>query len=367
MDLSNVRIREHFGLLSNDSRTGQFNFLVSPPKSRAGIEKNDYILVDHALIGEACQILAIISEITSYEEIAGSTINERKGKMLATAQIIGGIDLRNDNKPLNKILVPPTPGSRVYIPLKNFVQDILNRNLQGEPYKTPIQIGNFEGTSAEEENNKEIKCFIDAQEITTKHTIISSVTGAGKTQTAKKIVKSVLQKTQTPIIVFDAYGEYASKKNSAKIISEKEALLKEIKKNKLTTLNGQGLTLEEKRTNFTEALKTILELRLKEKIDPVLVVIEEAENLKGTILEEAITQGNKIGLSLCLITTQPSEIGGKILPHVSNQLIGKTTDTSDIERLSMIAGTTNNLTELTAGEWILSGINTNRTMKIRTE
>ena len=367
MDQSNVRIREHFGLLSNDSHTGQFNFLVSPPKSRSGIEKNDYILVDHALLGETCQVLAIISEIASYEEIAGSSINERKGKMLATAQIIGGIDLRNDNKPLSKVLVPPNPGSRVYIPLKNFVQDILNRNLRGEPYKTPIQIGTFEGTSSEEESNKDIKCFIDGQEIVTKHTIISSITGAGKTHTAKKIVKSVLQKTQTPIIVFDAYGEYASKKNSAKILTEKEALLKELKKNKLTTLNGQGLSLEEKHVSYNKALKSLLELRLEEKIEPVLVVIEEAENIKGAILDEAVTQGNKIGLSLCLITTQPSDIGGKIFSHISNQLIGKTTDPSDIERLSMIAGTTNNLTELAAGEWILSGINTNRAMKIRTE
>src|SRR5512139_595580 len=83
MDLSNVRIREHFGLISNDSHTEKFTFLVSPPKGRASVQKTDYVLVDHPLFGDVCQVLAIIVDIASYEEIAGSTINDKKAKMLA--------------------------------------------------------------------------------------------------------------------------------------------------------------------------------------------------------------------------------------------------------------------------------------------
>ena len=112
MDLSNVRIREHFGLVSNDTHTGQFCFLISPPKNRSGLEKHDYVLLDHPLFGEVCQILAVITDITSYEQVAGgSSIGDKMGKMLATAEIVGYIDLRNDNKPLCEVLVPPNPGS----------------------------------------------------------------------------------------------------------------------------------------------------------------------------------------------------------------------------------------------------------------
>ena len=138
MDLTNVRIREHFGLVSNNTHTGQFCFLVSPPKNKGNVEKYDYVLIDHPLFGEPCQVLAVISDITSYEEVAGSTIGDKMGKMLATADIIGYVDLRNDIRPMGKVLIPPNPGCRVYVPLKKFLEDTLNRNAKGEVFKTPL-------------------------------------------------------------------------------------------------------------------------------------------------------------------------------------------------------------------------------------
>ena len=96
MDLSNVRIKEHFGIVTNDTSTNQFSFLVSPPKNRESIEKEDMVSIDHPRYGDACQIIAQVKEITSYEEVAGSTIGERLGKLQATAQIIGYFDLRNE-------------------------------------------------------------------------------------------------------------------------------------------------------------------------------------------------------------------------------------------------------------------------------
>ena len=214
MDLSNVRIREHFGLVSNDTHTGQFCFLVSPPKNRASVEKYDYVLVDHPLFGEACPVLAVITDITSYEEVAGSTIGDKMGKMLATAEIVGYIDLRNENKPLCEVLVPPNPGCRVYIPLKKFLEDILNRNAKGETFKVPIQIGTFENSSAEDqENHGRIKCFIDAQDFTSKHSIIAAVAGAGKTHIAKLLIQEISGKTSAQIILFDPYNEYSDVSN----------------------------------------------------------------------------------------------------------------------------------------------------------
>ena len=72
MDLSTVRIREHFGLVSNDTHIGQFCFLVSPPKNRGSVEKHDYVLVDHPLLGEIFPVLAVIKEIIRLNNTPGS-------------------------------------------------------------------------------------------------------------------------------------------------------------------------------------------------------------------------------------------------------------------------------------------------------
>ena len=152
--------------------------------------------LDHPLFGEVCQILAVITDITSYEEVAGgSSIGDKMGKMLATAEIVGYVDLRNENKPLCEVLVPPNPGGRVYVPLKKFLEDILNRNTKGETFKTPIEIGILQNSSAEDQENQgRIKCFLDAQDLTSKHTLIAAGPGAGKTHLAKLLLQEISRK-----------------------------------------------------------------------------------------------------------------------------------------------------------------------------
>jgi DNA helicase HerA-like ATPase len=371
MDLSNVRIREHFGLVSNDTHTGQFCFLVSPPKNRGSVEKYDYVLVDHPLFGEACQVLAVITDITSYEEVAGSSIGDKMGKMLATAEIAGYVDLRNEIRPLGKVLVPPNPGCRVYVPLKKFLEDTLNRNAKGEVFKIPIQIGTLEGSSAEEVGpNSELKCFIDLQDFTTKHSIITSVAGAGKTHIAKLLIQEISTKTSTQIVLFDPYNEYSDvsspspKRSEINAKTDRDSFDKEIKKGQMTILNTQGLTPEEKKSFYLESLKLLLKLKLEEKIKQLFLIIEEAENLKGEVLHQIVAEGRKIGIFVCLLTVNPSELGGKILSQMGYQLIGKTTNKEDIEYLSNMAGTTNALPDLADGEWIINGLGNNRPKKV---
>jgi DNA helicase HerA-like ATPase len=371
MDLSAVRIREHFGLVSSDTHIGQFCFLVSPPKNRGSVEKYDYVLVDHPLFGEECQVLAVITDITSYEEVAGSTIGDKMGKMLATAEIVGYVDLRNEIRPMRKVLVPPSPGCRVYVPLKKFLEDTLNRNVKGETFKTPIQIGTLEGSSAEEAgSNSEVKCFIDAQDFTSKHSIITSVAGAGKTHLAKLLMQEMSGKTSTQIILFDPYNEYSADSNPSGIKiginakTDRDSLDKEVKKGQMTILNAQGLAPEEKRSFYLESLQLLLKVRLEEQIKPLFLIIEEAENLKGEVLNQVITEGRKIGIFVCLLTTNPAELGGKILSQMGYQIMGKTTNKEDIEYLSNMAGATNVLPDLAVGEWIINGISNNRPTKL---
>ncbi len=371
MDLSSIRIREHFGLLSNDSHISQFTFLVSPPKNRSGIEKNDYVLVDHPLLGEACQILAIIADIASYEEIAGSTINERKGKMLATAQVIGSIDLKKDNKPLKEVLVPPNPGSRVYIPLKSFLQDILNRNLKGEAYKKPIEVGTLEGSSVEEQNSSgAIPCFLDAEDLLNKHTIITGVGGIGKTHISRWLAKAMAKKTSAKIVVFDSYREYVNTLNedasttalTSKI--DKDSIAKAIK-NQLTILDASKLSAEERPSCYMDWLQQLLKYKSDAKIGPVIVIVEEAESLDRDKLNQVVAEGRKRGVFLILTASHPSDLGGKILSQMGNQIIGRTTDPTDIECLVNMSGTEKtSLSNLVLGEWIINGINASRPMKM---
>jgi DNA helicase HerA-like ATPase len=367
MDLSNIRIREHFGLVANDSHGDQFSFLISPPKNRLSVEKTDYILVDHPLIGEACQILAVITQINSYEEIAGSTINDKKAKMLATAQIIGCIDLRKENKKIDKLLVPPNPGSRVYIPLKEFLQDILNRNIWGENYKTPVELGIFEGLSAEQRlDNGHVTAYIDADEFAGRNSLITAVADAGKTYVAQKILAAIADKVTQKIIILDAYGEYnqlqaAELKVTAK--TSPESLLKQAEKSRILRVSARGLSMEEKRGVYTEFLKALLKAGLEDKIGPSLIVVEDAENLKGSTLEEAVVVGTKIQLAMCLLSTHPSELGGKILSNTSSQLIGRTVDREDTQFLKSLADEYD-VSRLSATEWVINGVSRSRAMKI---
>ena len=137
-------------------------------------------------------------------------------------------------------------------------------------------------------------------------------------------------------------------------------MVKEIKKGQITILNAHGLTLEEKRSFYIESLQLLLKLRLEEKIKPLYLIIEEAENLKGEVLNQVVVEGRKIGIFVCLITTHPSELGGKVLSQMGYQIIGKTTDKEDIEYLANMAGTANASSDMALGEWIVNGISNNR-------
>jgi DNA helicase HerA-like ATPase len=313
-------------------------------------------------------VIAEITDIASYEEIAGGSSGDRLGKMLATAEIIGYIDINNEVKPLRKVLVPPNPGCRIYVPTQKFLEDTLNRNVNGEVFKTPIEIGVFDATSAEQTGNGGIiKCFKDMQDFTSKHTIITAMAQTGKTSLVKHLVEEISKNLEIQTLVFDHYNEYSSLPESKTIELNKnqEALVKEMKKGQILNLTGKVMAAEERKAGYEEALKLLLKLRREEKIKPFLLVIEEAENLKGAILDQAIADGRKMGIAILLLTTHPSELGGKILSQTGNQIIGKTIASQDIDFLRNIIGNGNSLSTLKADEWIINGININRPMKIQ--
>jgi hypothetical protein len=367
MDLSGVRIREHFGLVSNDTNTSKFYFLISPPKNRTSIEKHDYVLVDHPILGEVCPVLAEVMEITSCEEVAGSPIGDKMGKMLATADIRGYIDLRKQEKPLQELLVPPCSGSRVYIPLKTFLEDLLNRDARGESFKTPVKLGTFEASSTEDQQTDgRVTCYFDAGKLFSENTLITGGSGTGKTYLAKHLIRETIAKTSAQLILFDPFGEYADFGKSLDVADkiDDEAFAKEITKNHVTTITTRGLSFEEKRTLLLDSLKVLLKLRWEEKIPPFFVLIEEADNLKGEMLNQFIAEGRKKGLFVALVTTHPAVLGSQILAEIRFHFIGRTAVKEDLEALAYIGGSAPVLSNLGLGEFILNGVDVCRSMKI---
>ncbi len=394
MDLSGIRIKEHFGIVTNNTRTSQFTFLLSPPRSRGSIEKQDYVLVDHPLLGEACQVIGVIQEIASDEEVTGPTLGERIGKMVATTEVVGYVDLRGKTKPMHPLFSPVNPGSRVYVPSANFMEDVLNRNLKGEPFAIPLFLGKINASLiVEVQNQNQINFFVDAQDLMTKHTLIAGMAGAGKTHMAKILIQELSNKTKMPLVVLDNSGDYTNFQPSESKVSilaanpekvaktltnqttqvkgmsekiEKEGLAKEVKAKRILVLNGEGLTAEEERPFYRICLKTLLKNRADETIEKFFLVVERAEDLKGEALDQMMTQGQKNGINICLVSSHCTDLGGHVLSKVGNQIVGKTADKDDVEYLtSLISAGSGVLQHLAVGEWIINGVNRSRSVKVQ--
>jgi len=388
MDLTEIRMKEHSGMVTNNTSTTQFSFVVSPLKNRPGIEKNDYIALNHPTLGETCPVLAIIKEIRSYEHIAGSTLSEKVGKMMATAEIIGYIDTKNKTKQIQRLVMPPNPGSRVYMPYSEFIQEIFTTDTHGKPFNPPLHIGKTIQTAiSQKEDNKQLNYYIDTKTVTKAHTLITAIDDTGKTHTATVIIEELANKTQQPIVIFDPYNEYSKvdtpekhSDNQQYLFNYKtvnspadpqkttpENLAKTIKPKQVTTITTQNVAPENKSSFYSQHLKTLWKSRLEETIPPFTLIIENAEKIDTTTLEQVVYEGTKYGIALILITKQPTKLGTNILAQMNTQIIGKTTDNNYINYLkTTLPQHATEITQLKQKEWIVNTNSQQQTTQITT-
>jgi len=377
MGPSTTRIKEHIGIVTNETSTTQINFLISPLKNKITVEKTDYILLDHPTYGETNPILAEVTEIRSYEEVASTNITDKNaGNLIATAQIIGYINLQEQNRTIHKLLTPPTSGSRIYLPYVEFLEDTFTRDTNGKPYTTPIHIGTQEATATTtKENRKPINHYLNAETLTTTHTLITGTDGTGKTHTAIVLTTEIANKTQQAIAIIDPHGEYNKIRDNTKKPTQtitlhadenaKDKLAKTVKTNQTTILNAENLTPEEKHTTLTHYLTALWKARTEKTIPPLLLIVEDAETLKNETLETIAYQGTKHGIALMLIAKHPAELGGKILSQTTTQIIGRTTDKDDIDYLkNMAQEKTALLPQLKQGQWIINSLTTTQPTQI---
>ena len=383
MDLSDIRIKEHFGLITNDTNTTQFSFLVSPPKNRETIEKHDTVCFNHPKYGEACQVLAEVKEITVYEEIAGSTIGERVGKMLASAKIIGYVDLRNKARPFCKLLAPPNPGSRVYMPYALFLEDILNRGgTNGETYTQPLYLGKTEIVGASREaDDQQVSCYIDAADLSSKHTLICAIDGAGKTHLATVIIEELANKTSYPIVVFDPNNEYYAIGETSKLDenyhfnfetaiinadpkNSQDVITKKIRNDQVSVITAENLSLAEKSVYYKNILSVLAESRRQKTTQPFILVVENAEDLPLQAIQEVLIAKN--GIATILISSHPAMLGARVFSKIGIQIAGRTVDPENLTFLkSIVEGSDEQLSSLHVGEWVINGLNVMRPTKVR--
>ena len=212
MNPNDIRLREHMGIVTSDTSTRQFGFFVTPLKNRTSIGTEDYVMVDHPVHGELCPLLAVVKEIRNYEEVVGTTIGEKTVETVATSEILGYVDLRNPEvKPLRKLAVAPSPGSKVYMPYSEFLEDVLLRDLNGKPFGHALHVGTLESHATFKNGEaRPLNFYLNAEDFTRQHLLIAGMTGAGKTHTATVIVEELANKSECCVVVLDSYGEYVT-------------------------------------------------------------------------------------------------------------------------------------------------------------
>ena len=378
MDIAKIRVKEHIGIVTNETSTTHITFLITPLKNKTTVEKTDYITLDHPTQGDTCTIIAEVTEIRSYTETVSATMAEKNtGNLIATAQILGHINQQQQNRPLQPLLTPLNAGSRVYLPYAEFLEDAFARDANGKPYQTRIHLGTLEAaatTAANNEQKKPIRHYLNAETLTATHTLIAAADGSGKTHTAATLTAELANKTQHAIAVMDPHNEYAKIKEQTNkpvqtVTPNPDKTIKDpaktIKPNQIAIATAEGLTPEEKHRMFTLYLAALWKARLEGKVPPFLLVAEDAEILKNETLEALAYEGTKCGVALVLIAKHPTALGAAILSQTNTQIMGRTTDKDDLDYLkSMALEKAALLPQLRQGEWIVNSATAARPVKI---
>ncbi|MFH1126187.1 MAG: ATP-binding protein [Candidatus Altiarchaeota archaeon] len=246
------------GSISGEVKPTTFDVLISD----AAVERGSYVKVKHDVYG---WVLARVESMKRYLD------DFDEEAILASARTIG-------YKQDNNIFVPKTPfkpNEKVYFADIELITSILGLKTGGAG---SIYRGTLEG--------HDIPVYLDIKKTIGKHMSVLAKTGAGKSYTVAVILEELL-KTDTPIVIIDPHGEYASLKIEN---DEYDAMLKyNVKatsyKDKITEYavntevnpNARKLTL--KPVFNTIELSEILPLSLSDKQKSVLFTsLRDLEN-----------------------------------------------------------------------------------------
>jgi hypothetical protein len=137
---------------------------------------------------------------------------------------------------------------------------------------------------------------------------------------------------------------------------------------KMTILNFRGVAPDIQELVVTRILSSFFELRKRDKIPPLFLVIEEAHNfcpqqgqaLSSRTLKTIASEGRKFGMGMCVVSQRPARVDKNILSQCATQLILQVTNPLDLKAITQsIEGLTEGMTEmiqtLTVGTALVSG------------
>jgi DNA helicase HerA-like ATPase len=112
---------------------------------------------------------------------------------------------------LKRLVVPPTPGSKVFLPYFEFLEDVFLRDAGGKRFERALHLGSLDVQAVSRNgNSKSLNFYLDSGGFRRQHFLIAGMTGAGKTHTAAVIVEELANKAALPVVVLDSFGEYAA-------------------------------------------------------------------------------------------------------------------------------------------------------------
>jgi DNA helicase HerA-like ATPase len=144
-----------------------------------------------------------------------------------------------------------------------------------------------------------------------------------------------------------------------------EELRDAVKSGQVLILDGSGLGLEERRKLFSCCVSALWGCRVDGSVEPFVLVVEEAGTVETELLERIASEGRKFGVSMCLVSQHLSEISERVSSQMGNHMMGRMTDTEDLDRLKTVAGEKSaHLPKLSTGEWIVNGVAIGRPVKV---
>jgi DNA helicase HerA-like ATPase len=192
--------RTAVGTVVGTSSTTEFMMQVKPDAIRA----QDLVAVDTIEDGERFRVWAKVGTIErlnplfpreAAQELAfqgrdpvDSVVSLSREMVTATCSVVG---VQRDGR-LEPAKYPVQPASQVYVPAADEIESFLVGD-------TPEHRRLYLGT---ERGNRDVKVYVDAHMIVSRHLAVLASTGAGKTVATRKILEELMAKGY-PILIFD--------------------------------------------------------------------------------------------------------------------------------------------------------------------
>lgn len=194
------------GTVVGVSSTTEFQMQVRPDAVRA----QDLVAVDTVEGGQTYRVWAKVGTIErlnplfpreAAQELAfqgrdpvDSVVSMSREMITATCTVVG---VQRDGR-LEPPKYPVQPAGRVYVPPANEIESFLVGDI---PDHRRLYLGTERG-------NKDVRVFVDAHMVVSRHLAVLASTGAGKTVATRKILEELMAKGY-PILIFDPHGDYA--------------------------------------------------------------------------------------------------------------------------------------------------------------